>query len=87
MRVLDIELKNYRKFKQFRCEFHPRFTLLAGENGSGKTSLIKGKGLNGGVFARAQAGAWSIWMTVFKDDAQVRQRLVQAFPGTRWNQA
>jgi uncharacterized protein (TIGR02646 family) len=39
------------------------------------------------LIASAQAGAWSIWMTVFKDDAQVRQRLVQAFPGTRWNQA
>ncbi len=58
MRVLDIELKNYRKFKEFRCEFHPRFTLLAGENGSGKTSLIKGL-FDGGIsflFAHAQLG-------------------------------
>jgi AAA domain, putative AbiEii toxin, Type IV TA system/AAA domain len=62
MRVLDIELKNYRKFKEFRCEFHPRFTLLAGENGSGKTSLIKGF-FSGGIsclFAHVQLGTKQI---------------------------
>jgi 5-methylcytosine-specific restriction endonuclease McrA len=27
-------------------------------------------------------GYWSIWMTVFKDDADMLQRFIQAFPGT-----
>jgi len=25
---------------------------------------------------------WSIWMTIFKDDADMCRRLIQAFPGT-----
>ena len=28
-------------------------------------------------------GFWSIWMTVFADDADMRKRLIDAFPGTR----
>jgi uncharacterized protein (TIGR02646 family) len=27
-------------------------------------------------------GYWSIWMTVFEDDPDIRQRLLRAFPGT-----
>ena len=27
-------------------------------------------------------GYWSVWMTVFEDDTDMRQRLLQAFPGT-----
>jgi uncharacterized protein (TIGR02646 family) len=30
-------------------------------------------------------GFWSIWMTVFKDDADMLQRLIEAFPGTCTN--
>lgn len=28
-------------------------------------------------------GFWSVWMTVFADDADMRSRLIDAFPGTR----
>jgi predicted ATP-binding protein involved in virulence len=81
MRVLDIELKNYRKFKQFRCEFHPRFTLLAGENGSGKTSLMKG--LNGGVFAYIKS-----YMNVanhFLDITDAHQTKTEDISSEQWN--
>jgi uncharacterized protein (TIGR02646 family) len=27
-------------------------------------------------------GFWSVWMTVFRDDADMRQRLIEIFPGT-----
>lgn len=27
-------------------------------------------------------GFWSVWMTVFQDDADMRRRLIEAFPGT-----
>ena len=30
----------------------------------------------------ADAGHWSIWMSVFRDDADMRSRLVSRFPGT-----
>ncbi|BBL57947.1 hypothetical protein MKFW12EY_15600 [Methylomonas koyamae] len=29
-----------------------------------------------------QRGFWSVWMTVFQDDADMRRRLIEAFPGT-----
>ncbi len=29
-----------------------------------------------------QRGFWSVWMTVFQDDADMRSRLIEAFPGT-----
>ncbi len=30
------------------------------------------------------SGFWSVWMTVFADDADMTQQLTKAFPGTRW---
>ncbi|WP_367156139.1 HNH endonuclease [Methylomonas sp. HYX-M1] len=29
-----------------------------------------------------QRGFWSVWMTVFQDDVDMRRRLIEAFPGT-----
>lgn len=29
-----------------------------------------------------QRGFWSVWMTVFQDDTDMRRRLIEAFPGT-----
>lgn len=40
MLIKSIEIQNFRRFKHYRCEFDPRFTLLVGPNGSGKTSLL-----------------------------------------------
>jgi predicted ATP-binding protein involved in virulence len=41
MQIHNIQIKNFRRFKEFECQFDPRFTLLAGGNGTGKTSLIE----------------------------------------------
>jgi predicted ATP-binding protein involved in virulence len=40
MYIRDIEIQNFKRFKEFRCAFHDRFTLLVGANGTGKTSLL-----------------------------------------------
>jgi len=42
MKQLTLDLKNYRKFKTLHLEFDPRFTLLMGVNGTGKTSVLQG---------------------------------------------
>jgi len=34
------------------------------------------------IIRSAKRGYWSIWMTVFEDDFDMRQRLIHAFPGT-----
>lgn len=41
MHLLDLSICNFRRFERFHCELHPRFTLLVGENGAGKTSVLK----------------------------------------------
>lgn len=41
MHALSIEVQNFRRFETFACEFDPRFSLLIGPNGSGKTSLLR----------------------------------------------
>src|SRR5574344_22315 len=39
--VKEIELKNFKSFKNFKVELSDRLTLIIGRNGSGKTNLIK----------------------------------------------
>lgn len=41
MHALSIDVQNFRRFERFSCEFDPRFSLLIGPNGSGKTSLLR----------------------------------------------
>ena len=40
MRIDRLELQNFKKFAQQSFDLHPHFTLLVGENGSGKTSIL-----------------------------------------------
>lgn len=42
MRLDSIVLKNYRGFRHLPIKFQPGFNVLAGVNGSGKTSILKG---------------------------------------------
>ena len=41
MRLKSIELINYRCYQDFKVDFGPGFNVIAGINGSGKTSLLK----------------------------------------------
>ncbi len=41
MHALSIDVQNFRRFENFSCAFDPRFSLLIGPNGSGKTSLLR----------------------------------------------
>ena len=40
MRIDRLTVSNFRKFKEETFEFHPRFTLLIGDNGAGKTAVL-----------------------------------------------
>ena len=42
MRIHELYLKNFRGFADREFRFHERLTLIVGENGSGKTSLLEG---------------------------------------------
>jgi predicted ATP-binding protein involved in virulence len=41
MHIERIEIQNFKLFDRRSFEFHPRFNLVVGINGSGKTSLLK----------------------------------------------
>lgn len=40
MKLHQIELKNFRLFERFTCAFEPDLTVLVGQNGLGKTTLL-----------------------------------------------
>lgn len=40
MKIKKIELQNFRCFKEYELAFSERFTLLIGDNGSGKTAVL-----------------------------------------------
>lgn len=40
MQLVRLELTNYRKFKHYSIDFDSQMTVLVGENGSGKTSIL-----------------------------------------------
>jgi len=40
MRIDKLSLQNFKKFTAQEFNFHPQFTLLVGENGAGKTSVL-----------------------------------------------
>ena len=42
MRIDHLHLQNFKGFASAKFKFHPRFNLIVGENGSGKTSLLDG---------------------------------------------
>ncbi|MFN7922302.1 MAG: AAA family ATPase [Bryobacteraceae bacterium] len=50
MRIDRLELENFKKFSSLAIDFHPHFTLLAGENGSGKTSLLDALAVAAGIW-------------------------------------
>lgn len=40
MRIDRLDIENFKGFRKQHIELHPQFTLLVGENGSGKTSVL-----------------------------------------------
>jgi predicted ATP-dependent endonuclease of OLD family len=42
MHLHSLKLTNVRQFKQRTFEFQPGFNLLVGENGAGKTTILRG---------------------------------------------
>lgn len=50
MRIQRIELLNFKLFEKFSLDLHPKFTMLVGENGSGKTSVLDAMAIACGVW-------------------------------------
>ena len=41
MRIDKIHIQNFRGIEDLRMDLHPNFSLLIGENGSGKTAILE----------------------------------------------
>ncbi len=50
MRIDHLHLENFKKFAVQDIDLHPSFTLLVGENGAGKTSLLDALAVAGSVW-------------------------------------
>ncbi|WP_017327302.1 AAA family ATPase [Synechococcus sp. PCC 7336] len=50
MRIDRLEIVNFKKFEQYTLDLHPQFTLLVGDNGSGKTSLLDALAIAAGIW-------------------------------------
>jgi predicted ATP-binding protein involved in virulence len=50
MRIHSLELKNFRCFEHYKLSLAPRFTVLIGDNGSGKTAILDALAVAAGSF-------------------------------------
>ena len=50
MRIDELHLENFKKFAKQDIDLHPRFTLLVGENGAGKTTVLDALAVAAGVW-------------------------------------
>lgn len=50
MRIDRLYIRNFKKFDERTIELHPQFTLLVGENGAGKTSVLDALTVAAGVW-------------------------------------
>lgn len=81
MHLVNLSLKNFRRFEDFHCEFHPRLTLLIGENGAGKTSVLKA--LERGVFSGLKNAIGLPHLSILSSD--VRYTHNTDVSDERWN--
>ncbi len=50
MRIDRLTIQNFKKFGDQEFMFHPQFTLLVGENGAGKTSVLDALAIAAGIW-------------------------------------
>lgn len=50
VKILELQLTNFKKFSEQTCTFHPHFTLLVGENGEGKTTILDALAVAAGIW-------------------------------------
>ena len=50
MRIEHLQIRNFKKFSDYSLTLHPQFTLLVGDNGTGKTSLLDALSIAAGVW-------------------------------------
>ncbi len=50
MNIDRLDIKNFKRFDRLSLDLHPQFTLLVGDNGAGKTSVLDALAIAAGVW-------------------------------------
>jgi predicted ATP-binding protein involved in virulence len=50
MRIDRLEITNFKKFSTYNIDLHPHFTLLVGDNGTGKTTILDALAIAAGIW-------------------------------------
>ncbi|MBW4460775.1 MAG: AAA family ATPase [Nodosilinea sp. WJT8-NPBG4] len=50
MRIDRLKIRNFKQFSDYALDLHPNFTLLVGDNGTGKTSLLDALAIAAGIW-------------------------------------
>ena len=50
MRIRQLQMQNFKCFEDYTLEFHPQFTLLIGDNGAGKTTVLDALAVAAGIW-------------------------------------
>lgn len=70
MKLNKLTLKNFRCFEQLEIEFHDRLTIIVGNNGTGKTSIMEGAAIAIGTMFSGYDGLSSL--RIDKSDAHLK---------------
>ncbi len=82
MRIDSIKIDNFRGIKHLDLTFDPRFTLLVGDNGSGKTSILSSVSVALGVWHNCGlARGAKQWRNIV--DEEIREELARDENGER----
>jgi len=69
MRIDQLTLENFKKFKRQTFTLNPGFTLLVGDNGSGKTSVLDALAVALGLWHKAAPG--SGWRNILAEEIRL----------------
>lgn len=74
MIIESIVLKNYRCFEEIKVDFHEKLTVIVGDNGSGKTSILEGITVSLGTMFTGLDG--QVGVSIYKKDARLKAYLM-----------
>jgi predicted ATP-binding protein involved in virulence len=69
MRIHRLTIQNFKRFTEQDLDFHKQFTLLAGENGAGKTSVLDALAVAIGLWHKVAPG--SGWRNILAEEVRL----------------
>jgi predicted ATP-binding protein involved in virulence len=69
MRIDWLEIQNFKKFADQEIGLHPHFTLLVGDNGAGKTSILDALAVALGLWHKVAPGGG--WRNILREEVRM----------------